>query len=681
MSAVAYAALRKEESMKYKLIWVLIALFIPSFAIAQSISEQLIPILARPLQPREVVTYQLQEYLLRRAPKLPAPATAQQWTTETERIRKHLLTNAIFHGWPEAWIKAPPKFEDLGAIPSGKGYRLRKLRYEIVPGFYSTALLYEPAQLKGKVPAVLDVMGHFPAGKAMEFEQKLCINQALRGMIALNLEWLGMGELSSKENSHWFGPDLDLVGMNGVGLFYLAMQRGLDYLSGDPHVDQSRIAMTGLSGGGWQTIVLSSLDPRVKVSIPVAGYGTLVERVGRQTVAPGEPGDPEQEPTDFLAGQDYSTLTAMRAPRPTLLINNAEDTCCYRAPLVKPYIFDPVKPFFRLFGKTDAFQFYENTDISAHNYGLHNREQAYRFLAQSLNLPVTPNEIPVGEDIKTYDELAVGIPKDNLTILGLARKTASEIERPPVPARTADRAAWEKSERSQLKTVVRYKPVKVERPWRVDDTHHNGVESVSYRFDLSNGLSSTGVWIKAISSSESAPMTIVLNDGGKKAADREVWDHLPEVGNRLSRGEQVLVLDLVFTGDAAPDIPAWSFDGMLRAVGERSLGIEAAQLIAVAHWAQQKWKPPQIRLESSGMRSQVESLVAAAIEPGLFSDVVIHEGMHSLSYLLEKPIDYRKAPDLFCLDLYKYFDLDRLVALAEPTTVTQKDYLRRNGGS
>lgn len=666
--------------MKHKLIWALILFLAPSFAVGQSIPEQLTPILARPLQPREVVTYELQQYLLRRAPKLPTPASAQQWTKEAEQIRKRMLEQVIFHGWPKEWIDAPPKFEDMGAIPSGKGYSLHKLRYEIVPGFYSTALLYQPAALEGKVPAVLDVMGHFPAGKAMEFEQKFCINQALRGMIALNLEWLGMGELSSKGNSHWFGPDLDLVGMNGVGLFYLAMQRGLDYLSEDPHVDQSRIAMTGLSGGGWQTIVLSSLDPRVKVSIPVAGYGTLMERIGRQTIAPGEPGDPEQEPTDFLAGQDYSTLTAMRAPRPTLLINNAEDTCCYRAPLVKPYIFDLIKPFFQLFGKTNAFQFYENTDISAHNYGLHNREQAYRFLTQSFNLSVTPNEIPAGEDVKTYDELKGGIPKDNLTILGLARKMASEIKRAPMSPNTADRAGWEKSERSRLKTVVRYKPVEVARPWLVDDTHHNGVESVSYRFDLSNGLSSAGVWIKAIASLERAPMTIVLNDGGKKAAAREVWDHLPEVGNRLSRGEQVLVLDLVFTGDAAPDIPAWSFDGMLRAVGERPLGLEAAQLIALAHWAREKWGPPQMRLESSGMRSQVESLVAAAIEPGLFSEVVIHKGMYSLNYLLEKPVDYRGAPDLFCLDLYKYFDLDRLAALAEPSTVMQKDYLPSNGG-
>jgi dienelactone hydrolase len=313
-------------------------------ASAQSTQYQVGPILDKQLQAPDVVTFQLQEYLMGQLPKLPAPSDAAGWTAEADRIRKHLLQDVVFHGWPEEWVKAQPRFEDLGPIRAGRGYTLRKLRYEIVPGFYSTAILYEPEAMRGKAPAVLNVMGHYgPVGKADESYQTLCINEALRGMIALNLEWIGMGELTEKGNEHSFGGHLDLVGANGVGLFYLAMRRGIDFLWDQPNVDRTRIAVTGLSGGGWQTIVLSSLDPRVNVSIPVAGYTSLQ---GRLALAPiTEAGDLEQNPTDFLVGQDYSTLTAIRAPRPTLLINNAEDTCCFRAPFVKPYIFDAVRPF------------------------------------------------------------------------------------------------------------------------------------------------------------------------------------------------------------------------------------------------------------------------------------------------------------------------------------------------
>ncbi len=49
--------------------------------------------------------------------------------------------------------------------------------------------------------------------------------------------------------------------------------------------------------------------------------------------------------------------------------------------------------------------------------------------------------------------------------------------------------------------------------------------------------------------------------------------------------------------------------------------------------------------------------------------------MHSLSYLMEEPVEYKDAPDLFCLDLYKEFDLDRLRALAEPTEIIQREFV------
>jgi len=55
--------------------------------------------------------------------------------------------------------------------------------------------------------------------------------------------------------------------------------------------------------------------------------------------------------------------------------------------------------------------------------------------------------------------------------------------------------------------------------------------------------------------------------------------------------------------------------------------------------------------------------------------VVVDEGMPSLNFLLEAPITFENAPDLFCLDLYKDFDLDRLAAMAAPAKVTVKRYV------
>ncbi|HLJ15438.1 MAG TPA: hypothetical protein VKV15_13140 [Bryobacteraceae bacterium] len=639
-----------------------------AFATAQSRPNDFHSVLARPSETPDVVTFQLRQYLFERLPKLPTPSSAEQWQAESDRLRNHLLNDVVFHGWPREWVDSPPKFEDLGVIETGHGYRMRKLRYEIVPGFKSTAILYEPEHLEGKVPAVLNLNGHeYPFGKAVEYKQKRCINLARRGMIALSPEWFFCGELNVPENRHDFGGHLDLTGSNVAGLFYLAMRRGLDYLDRDPHVDRSRLAVTGLSGGGWQTIVLSSLDPRVLVSIPVAGFSALISKLEHRD----DFGDNEQVPADFLDHQDYSTLTAMRAPRPTLLIHNAEDNCCFRAALVKPYTYDQVKPFFALFGKEATFAWHENMDPSTHNYQLDNRLQAYRFLSHAFGLPPIEQEIPVDSEIKSFDELKVGLPPDNLTILGLARKLASGIDRERVPSAPDARAQWLTTERARLKSVVRYRPVAVEHAWALANTKSRGIETLSWQFLFQDRLSATAVWAQAISAKEHAPVTIVLNDAGKAASADTVSD-------RVNRGEQVVALDLAFHGDAAPtprDLASYVL--LISTTGRRALGFEAAQLIAIAHWMRTRSGGAPIRLESTGKRNQVAALVAAALEPGLFSELVIRDGMRSLQYLLDAPVQFEAAPELFCLDLYKDFDIDRLALLAGNTTVTQS-YLAEN---
>ena len=355
-------------------------------AFGQSDPDEIGQVLGEEILAPDVALHQIKSYILSRAAPPPAARNAQQWTEEAKRLRQHLLHDVVFHGWPDEWVNSQPKFEDLGVIETGQGYRLRKLRYEIVPGFQSVAILYEPEKPQGKLPAILNVNGHVgPLGKAIEYKQKRCINFAKHGILALNLEWFFFGELRQEGNQHWYGAHLDLVGANALGIFLLEMRRGLDYLYNHPSVDRDRVGVTGLSGGGWQTILLSSLDERVKVAVPVAGYSSMATKVEARKY--GDLGDIEQNGTDLLAGLDYTHLTAMMAPRPTLLIYDAEDDCCFRAPLVKPLVYDSVKPFFKLYGREDVFQWYENRDPGTHNYQLNNREPAYRFFSQQFGLP------------------------------------------------------------------------------------------------------------------------------------------------------------------------------------------------------------------------------------------------------------------------------------------------------
>jgi dienelactone hydrolase len=630
-------------------------------AFAQSAREDLQTVLGDEILAPSAALLQMKAFLLSRVTPPPVATSSAQWREESQRLRRHLLEDVVFHGWPPEWVNSSTKFEEVGTIETHQGYRLRKLRYEVVPGFQSVAILYEPEKLQGKVPAILNVNGHVgPMGKAVEYKQKRCINFAKHGIVALNLEWLAFGELRAEGNQHWYGAHLDLVGANALGLFLLEMRRGLDYLCDHPSVDRNRVGVTGLSGGGWQTIFLGALDERVKVAVPVAGYSSTTTKVEARQY--GDLGDLEQNGTDFLANLDYTHLTAMMAPRPTLLIHNAEDDCCFRAPLVKPLIYDGIRPFFKLYDKEDAFQWYENRDPGTHNYQLDNREHAYRFFSQQFGMSIVEKEIPSGQEMKTYDELVVGLPKDNLTILDLARKMAGAIKRPPIPSGSTGKSAWANSERQKLNSIVRYQPERLARIWTLANTKNKGIETLSYLFEMDNGLAASGVWVKGIDAGANAPATLVLHDQGRKAA-------AADVSSRVNRDEQVLALDLTFFGDTWKDLEPFSYAQILDAEGERAVGIQAAQLIAIAEWLRKRTGAQKVRLESRGIRTEAIALVATALQPDVFSNMVIHEGIASLDYVLQVPVTFQNAPELFCLDLYKEFDIDHLAAMAAPAEV------------
>jgi hypothetical protein len=113
------------------------------------------------------------------------------------------------------------------------------------------------------------------SGVANDYIQVRCINEAKKGALTLNFEWLGMGQLKMDGFSHYRSSQLDLVGTNGVALHYLSQKRGLDILLAHPNADPSRVVVTGLSGGGWQTILIGSPAPRVTIAAPVAGYSSF----------------------------------------------------------------------------------------------------------------------------------------------------------------------------------------------------------------------------------------------------------------------------------------------------------------------------------------------------------------------------------------------------------------------
>ena len=624
-------------------------------------------ILGQHLQDGSVVADELQHFLLQRVPPLVIPSDSQQWSVERDQIRENAFS-VIYHGWPKQWIDEAPDFEKVGVIER-PGYRIVKLRFRVVPGFFSTALLYEPEHLSGRAPAILDVNGHGEGGKAVEHKQKRCISQARRGIIALSLEWFDYGELSSAGNDHQFLRLLDLAGVNGLGLFYLEMRRGLDYLYDDPEVDNTRIGVTGLSGGGWQTILLSSLDTRVGPAVPVAGFSSLTTAIEHPEYA----GDAEQNASDFRIAADYSLLVAMRAPRPTLLIYNDMDDCCYQAGVVKQGVYTDIKPFFDLFGSSGNLLWYENQDPGTHNYQIDSREKSYEFFDRVFHINYSAREdADTDMEVRPYFDLVVGLPQDNLTILGLAQSFAKSIHH-EVPARPEP--AWVSSQRDLLRNVVRYTPVTVSHAWVVNATHEQGLESHSYRFQFSNGLDATGILFRSLAATEHPPTTVLLSDGGMSTT-------IDDVGNDVDRGQQVLVLDPLFFGESVPNHSPLQYAELLNTMGERPLGLEVAQLTAIVRWLGQnldegspspgsaalvrKAFAPPVNVVTSGPRSETLATIAAALEPRLFSSLEMRGSISTLMDVVDHPSTYSEAPEMTCLDLLRDFDFDTLRVIASP---------------
>lgn len=176
---------------------------------------------------------EMQGYCRTRVPKIPAAKNAAEWEAKAAKLRETVLAKVFYRGEAIRWRDAPLRIDWQGTVPSGPGYQIRKLRYEALPSLWVPAILYVPSPPPpGPMPAVLNVNGHDPKGKAAAYKQIRCINQAKRGVLALNVEWLHMGQLRVDGFMHWRMNQIDLCGTSGVAVHYLAMKRGLDVLLG-----------------------------------------------------------------------------------------------------------------------------------------------------------------------------------------------------------------------------------------------------------------------------------------------------------------------------------------------------------------------------------------------------------------------------------------------------------------
>jgi dienelactone hydrolase len=243
------------------------------------------------------------------------PSKSQsEWETRAAYVRRRIL---VAEGlWPM------PTKTPLNAVIHGRverpDYTIDRVYFESAPGFFVTGSLYRPKNVTGKVPGVLFAHGHwkdarffaetpeklrqeiatgqerFEIGGRSRF-QSMCVQLARMGCVVW--QWDMLSDSDSRQFSaeviHRFAkqrPDMNTTKDWGLyspqaeahlqsvmGLQTWNAVRSLDFLLTLPEVDPARVAMTGASGGGTQTMLLAAIDPRVTLSFPAVMVSTAMQ--------------------------------------------------------------------------------------------------------------------------------------------------------------------------------------------------------------------------------------------------------------------------------------------------------------------------------------------------------------------------------------------------------------------
>jgi len=243
------------------------------------------------------------------------PESKEAWDRRASQVRQRILVSQGL--WPMP-TKTDLKAQIYGRIDRGD-YTVEKVHFESAPGFLVTGNLYRPKKAAGgKAPGVLFAHGHwadarlsqatdselrneiatgqerFVEGGKSRF-QSMCVQLARMGCVVWQWDMLGDSdsqqlsrqlvhsfakqrpEMNTTENWGLFSPQAETHLQSIMGLQTWNAVRSLDFLLELPEVDPQRVAITGASGGGTQTMLLAAIDPRISLSFPAVMVSTAMQ--------------------------------------------------------------------------------------------------------------------------------------------------------------------------------------------------------------------------------------------------------------------------------------------------------------------------------------------------------------------------------------------------------------------
>jgi len=330
-------------------------------------------------------------YLDIRDKEIAGLKTKEDWINRQKKVKDILLKTV--GPFPE---KTPLNAKVTGIVKK-EGYKIEKIIYESMPGFYVTGCLFIPDAIKGKRPAILFVSGHTQESFRSKAYQIMILNLVKKGFIVFGIDPVSQGEriqhYDPEKNASVIGPttrEHEYLGnqtlYSGVSLaryFIWDGIRGIDYLLTRKEVDPANIGVTGQSGGGTQSSYIFAFDERIKAGAPVdyiIGFRRLLESIGPQ--------DAEQNfYHGILNGLTHADLLEVRAPNPALI---SEGTLDFFSIQGARETYAEVRNAYAAFGMEDNIGIVE--DDWGHGYTKKLREGVYAFFQKNLNLPGDSND-------------------------------------------------------------------------------------------------------------------------------------------------------------------------------------------------------------------------------------------------------------------------------------------------
>jgi cephalosporin-C deacetylase-like acetyl esterase len=321
-------------------------------------------------------------------------------------------------------------------VLEGDGFRVEKLLYESMPGFFVTAAVFVPEGIDARRPAIVYASGHSADGFRAAPYQTAILNLVKKGFIVLAFDPVGQGErrqyndpetgtsrIGGPTREHSYpGAQIFITGDSPALYFIWDGVRAIDYLHSRPDVDTERIGATGRSGGGTQSSYFAAFDDRVRAVAPenyLTSFRRLLESIGLQ--------DAEQNFFHGIAqGIDHADLIIAHAPKPYLVIATTRDMFSIQG--VRETVRE-ARSAYAAMGQADNLRLVE--DDAPHASTRRNREAMYAFFQEALDLPGETREVEVQvfepTELYTSETGQVATMPNTEDLFTLNRRRAAEM--------------------------------------------------------------------------------------------------------------------------------------------------------------------------------------------------------------------------------------------------------------